>query len=119
MTFKHVLSAFILVIFIGIGFGSDENTSSNNTSSKNSSTESNSTEIKKEKKCVGSKNCITSVRRNFVNTGKQILGEEYLGEGQFGISFMDISKGSSYNTFNSVVTTDCDCNIINVVVNPM
>lgn len=64
----------------------------------------------------GNESCIDKVRENFVNTGKQILGEEYLGEGLFGISFLDASKGQ---TFNSKVSTDCNCKILNVDVSIM
>ena len=64
----------------------------------------------------GNQNCINKVRDNFTNSGKQILGEEYLNNGQFGISFLDPSIGQ---TFNSKVSTDCNCNIINVQVSIM
>ena len=70
------------------------------------------------KGCVGfgDESCIDRVRENFTNTGKQILGEEYLDNGQFGISFLDPSRGQTYN---SKVSTDCDCKIINVSVQVM
>jgi hypothetical protein len=68
--------------------------------------------------CVGfgNESCIDRVKENFTNTGKQILGEQYIGNGQFGISFLDPSKGQ---TFNSQVSTDCNCKIINVSVQVM
>jgi hypothetical protein len=68
--------------------------------------------------CVGfgNESCIDRVRENFINSGNIILGEEYLDNGQFGISFLDPSRGQSYN---SKVSTDCNCKIINVVVSVM
>lgn len=66
--------------------------------------------------CIGNQGCINNVRLNFENSGKQILGEEYLGDGLFGISFLDARRGVSAN---AKVTTDCNCNIINVDVSLM
>lgn len=66
--------------------------------------------------CIGNQGCITNVRSNFENSGKQILGEEYLGDGKFGISFLDARRGLSAN---AKVTTDCNCNVINVDVSVM
>jgi hypothetical protein len=63
--------------------------------------------------CVGNQSCISNVRSNFKNSGKQILGEDYLGEGRFGISFLDARRGL---TANAKVTTDCNCNVLNVDV---
>ena len=64
----------------------------------------------------GDESCIDKVRENFTNTGKQILGEEYLDNGQFGISFLDASRGQAYN---SKVSTDCNCKVINVDISIM
>jgi uncharacterized protein (DUF2147 family) len=61
----------------------------------------------------GDRSCITKVRQNFNNTGKQILGEKYLENGKFGISFLDPSRGETYN---AVVTTDCNCVLTDVNV---
>ena len=58
----------------------------------------------------GSESCISTVRQNFTNTGKTILGEQYLGDGRFGISFMDSQHPGAYN---ATISTDCKCNIIN------
>ena len=66
--------------------------------------------------CYGNENCIAKVRNNFKNTGKQILGEQYLGDGKFGISFLDASRGEAYNAY---VSTDCNCNVTNVNVSIM
>jgi len=66
--------------------------------------------------CIGNQGCITNVRSNFENSGKQILGEEYLGDGKFGVSFLDARRGLSAN---AKVTTDCNCNVINVDVSVM
>ena len=63
--------------------------------------------------CYGNESCISKIRENFSNTGKTILGEEYLGNGKFGISFMDAQHGDAYN---ATVTTDCNCNVTNVNV---
>lgn len=59
---------------------------------------------------VGDQSCIDRVRQNFNNTGKTILGEEYLGDGRFGISFMDRQYAGAYN---ATVSTDCNCNVTN------
>jgi uncharacterized protein (DUF2147 family) len=64
----------------------------------------------------GNEGCISKVRDNFISTGKQILGEEYLGNGQFGISFFDPTRGQTYN---SKISTNCNCEILNVDVNIM
>ena len=77
------------------------------------------TESNKSKQgCVGFGNegCIDKVRDNFNLTGKKILGEEYLGNGQFGISFLDPNRGKTYN---SKVSTDCNCKILDVNVSIM
>ena len=87
--------------------------------------EANQVEIKnkpqvqnKSQGCVGfgDESCIDKVRERFSSTGKNILSEQYLGEGQFGISFLDPSKGES---FNAKVSTDCNCNILNVSTSVM
>jgi hypothetical protein len=63
--------------------------------------------------CIGNQSCISNVRENFNNTGKTILGEEYLGNGKFGISFMDSQHSGA---FNATVKTDCNCNVTNVYI---
>jgi len=70
----------------------------------------------KDQGCVGfgNESCIDKVRERF--TGKNILGEQYLGDGQFGISFLDASRGETYN---AKVSTDCNCKILNVNVEIM
>ena len=59
---------------------------------------------------AGNENCIESVRTSLTNTGKTILGEQYLGNGRFGISFMDNQHPGAYN---ATIYTDCKCNITN------
>jgi hypothetical protein len=73
---------------------------------------------KKSQDCAGfgNKSCIDKVRENFNNTGKSILEEQYLGNGQFGISFLDPSRGQTYN---AKVSTDCNCKILNVNISIM
>jgi len=66
--------------------------------------------------CEGDESCISKVRDNYTSSGEIILGEEYLGNGIFGISFLDPSKGED---FNSQVKTDCNCTILNVQIEPM
>jgi hypothetical protein len=66
------------------------------------------------KDCVGNENCISNVRANFNNSGKTILGEEYLGNGKFGISFMDNQHLG--NAYNATVKTDCSCRVLDVNV---
>jgi hypothetical protein len=48
------------------------------------------------------------IRSNFENTGKNILEEQYLGDGRFSISFMDSQYPGAYN---ARISTDCNCNI--------
>jgi hypothetical protein len=67
-------------------------------------------------KCVGSENCISKVRLNFESTGKKILSEQYLNNGEFGISFLDLSRGEA---FNANVKTDCNCEILGIDVDRM
>lgn len=59
---------------------------------------------------AGNENCIESVRTSLTNTGKTILGEQYLGNGRFGVSFMDSQHPGAYN---ATISTDCKCNITN------
>jgi hypothetical protein len=70
----------------------------------------------KDQGCVGfgNESCLDKVRERF--TGKNILSEKYLGDGQFGISFLDASRGESYN---AKVSTDCNCKILNLDVEIM
>lgn len=68
-----------------------------------------------KKSCVGfgNQDCISQVRLNLTNSGKQILNESYLGDGVFKITSLDPSRGI---TFNSTITTDCNCQLINVKI---
>jgi hypothetical protein len=94
----------VILIVLGNIVGDPKKSSTSKSSSTNSAS------------CIGNQNCITSIRSNFENTGKQILGEEYLGDGKFGISFLDPRRGLSAN---AKVTTDCNCNLLNVDVSVM
>lgn len=64
----------------------------------------------------GNEGCINEVREHFGKTSVRILGEQYLGDGVFGISFLDPLMGESYN---SRVTTDCNCKVLNVDISVM
>lgn len=64
---------------------------------------------KKECSGPGNEGCITKVRRIFAQTGKNILAEKYLGEGKFGIAFMDSQHPGAYD---AIVSTDCNCEIV-------
>ncbi len=99
-----------LIILFLIGSILNKKNENNSTNTINSSSSIN------KGSCSGSESCIDKVRQNFTNTGKQILSEHYLGNGKFGISFLDISRGQTYN---SEVSTDCNCNILNVNVHLM
>jgi len=58
--------------------------------------------------CVyGDISCIDNIRVVFRNTGKDVLGEQYIGDGLFEIQFIEYGKG----TFNASVLVDCECNI--------
>ncbi len=61
----------------------------------------------------GTESCIDKVRLNFENTNKTILGEEYLGNGQFGFTFIDRNHPGA---FTAKINTDCNCTITNVQV---
>ncbi len=69
-------------------------------------------ETSQEDKCegVGNEGCIEKVRQQYSSSNKTILGEEYLGDGKFGITFIDRDHAG---TFSSKVFTDCNCNIKN------
>ena len=54
---------------------------------------------------LGTESCIDKVRTNFENTNKTILGEVYLGNGNFGITYIDRNRPGSYTT---KVSTDCN-----------
>ena len=96
--------------------GSDNLKNTNSYAPSSISSQSTSSEPKKTNPCYGDENCIGKVRSNFESTGKQILGEQYLGDGKFGISFLDANRGESYN---ADVSTDCNCVITNVNVSLM
>ena len=105
----------ILIFYISFKFTSSTISKSNNSTNTNKVINPSNSE---KSGCVGfgNESCIDRVRENFTNTGKQILGEEYLDNGQFGISFLDPNRGQTYN---SKVSTDCNCKIINVSVQVM
>jgi len=92
-----------IILILGILGKEDRKSSSSRHERNNSETQS----------CIGNEGCISKVRENFSNSGKTILGEQYLGNGKFGISFMDSQHPGA---FNSTVYTDCNCAITNVSV---
>jgi hypothetical protein len=95
---------WLIILFVfGKIIGNSKKSSYSNSSSKSSSSSN----------CIGNQECISNVRLNFTNTGKQILSEQYLGNGIFGISFLDSRRGVAAN---AKVTTDCNCNVTNVNV---
>ena len=110
---KNALSLFTLIIFLLIAFGSEESEKRSSNSNTGNSSSTNSSGTQRQEPCNGSENCIQQVRNNFQNSGKQILGEQYLGRGKFGITFLDPLRGEAYN---ADVSTDCNCNISNVRV---
>lgn len=68
---------------------------------------------KKECSGAGNEGCISKIRINFAQTGKNILAEKYLGEGKFGIAFMDSQHPGAYD---AIVTTDCKCEIVDISI---
>jgi hypothetical protein len=62
---------------------------------------------------TGNEGCISMIRKQLAKTGKNILGEQYLGNGIFGISFMDSQHPGVYD---ATISTDCNCNIIDTKV---
>ncbi len=115
---KQLLSSITILFFVLIAFGSDESKKTNSTNSSTSTGNSSSGTNQSQRitPCYGTENCISAVRLNFRNTGKQILGEQYLGRGKFGISFLDPNRGEAYN---ADVSTDCNCIVTNVYVSVM
>jgi hypothetical protein len=95
----------VLIIFVGLVFYSG-----------NTRKVESSNSVSNECTGVGSQSCIDNVRQNFSNTGKTILGEQYLGDGRFGISFMDSQHPGAYN---ATISTDCKCNITSSNVSTM
>ncbi len=65
---------------------------------------------------VGTESCIDKVKLYFENTNKTILGEEYLGNGQFGFTFLDQNHSGA---FTANINTDCNCTITNVQVSTL
>lgn len=111
---KNIFSLITLIIFLLIAFGSeDSNKKKSITPNTENSSSTNNNGALRQDPCYGSENCIQQVRNNFQNSGKQILGEQYLGQGKFGITFLDPSRGEAYN---ADVSTDCNCIIKNVRV---
>jgi hypothetical protein len=110
-TLLTVITGFAFMLF-AVG-SSDSKSDSKNNSNATENNNINNTPVTPAKKCVGDQNCIANVRSNFSSTGKQILSEQYLGEGTFGISFLDLSRGEAYN---AEVYTDCNCQVKDVNV---
>lgn len=55
----------------------------------------------------GDRSCVNKIRSNFKNSGKDIIGEQYDGDGIFQIQFIEYGRGS----FNAYVRMDCECEI--------
>ena len=55
----------------------------------------------------GDSSCINKIRSNFKSSGKDIISEQYEGDGIFQIQFIEYGKG----TFNAYIRTDCECEI--------
>ncbi len=104
---------FWLIVVISISaLYSNKNDLASNVKEKNTS---NSNECSG----TGNESCINQVRQNFTNSGKTILGERYLGDGRFGISFLDVENLRNRvdnGTYEAAVSTDCNCNLTNVQV---
>jgi len=63
----------------------------------------------------GSQNCISEIRQRFQSTGKDIIGEQYEGDGIFQVQFIEYGRG----TYNAYIRTDCDCEIAHINVTPL
>ena len=63
----------------------------------------------------GSQNCITEIRQRFQSTGKDIVGEQYEGDGIFQVQFIEYGRG----TYNAYIRTDCDCKIAHINLTPL
>ena len=103
---------FFVIIIIASVFGniiSDKNSSSNsspNESSKNSSSGCQG---------FGSQGCIDEIRKLVTGAGKEILSEQYEGDGKFEIQFEDYGRGA----YNAEYIMDCNCTPISVNVTPL
>lgn len=83
------------------------NTGNNNSGVSNSTP---SSEISEGCSGNGDRSCINKIRTNFKNSGKDIIGEQYDGDGIFQIQFIDYGRGS----FNAYVRMDCECEIAHI-----
>ena len=63
----------------------------------------------------GSQSCISEIRQRFQSTGKDIVGEQYEGDGIFQVQFIEYGKG----TYNAYIRTDCDCEIAHINITPL
>lgn len=79
----------------------------------NKNSSENSLHTEDNSNCVGNEKCIDKIRLNYTSSGKQILNESYLGNGIFKITVLDPSRGV---TFNSDVTTDCNCKLKDIKI---
>lgn len=108
-TSNVLIFLFISVLILSVILIAHENNQKNISSTTNNKSNNSTSDVNN---CVGvgNQSCIDRVRQNFTNTGKTILGEEYLGDGRFGISFMDRQYPGAYN---ATISTDCNCNVTN------
>lgn len=113
-TLLTIIAGFIFILF-AMGT-SDSKSDPKNSSNSTENNGINNTTVTPAQKCVGDQNCIGNVRSNFSATGKQKLSEQYLGEGTFGISFLDLDRGEAYN---AEVYIDCNCQVKDVNVSMM
>lgn len=60
----------------------------------------------------GDQSCISDIRQNMRGAGKDIISEQYEGDGIFNIQFIEYGRG----TFNAYIRTDCDCEIAHINV---
>jgi len=95
----------LIMIAIGVVFGLISNNSSLPSLTPNSDT---------LEGCSGNgdRSCINKIRSNFKNSGKDIIGEQYDGEGIFQIQFIEYGRG----TFNAYLRMDCECEIDHINV---
>lgn len=98
-TVRWIISAVFALAVIA-NAGNDNSVTLSNASDSNSCTGN------------GTRSCISNIRSNFKSTGKQIVGEQYDGDGIFQIQFFEYGGG----TYNAYVRVDCNCEIAHLNV---
>ena len=63
----------------------------------------------------GNQNCINQIRSQFRGANKDIVSEQYEGDGIFNIQFIEYGAGA----YNAYIRMDCNCEIAHINVRPL